>query len=281
MQKLLRDELVKFSHGWRDDLCHEWRAALADVEPSAASVSSTLSFSPRELIFPARRAEPLVTAREDAHVFRALDGLTPPKVRCVLLGQDPYPLAARATGRSFEQGESSDWASLKCSASLAGLVRHLAEHRTNNPSFRGAGGLRRAVASAEVKLEEPRQLFDRWQHAGVLCLNTGLTLTRYRKGGAPEQINGHIPFWTPVVQGILHHLARREESKLVVLLMGKAARLAADASEFRKTAEANGRWLKCVAGVRVNHPSYTSPGPNPFTEVNKALAKMDAPPINW
>ena len=277
----LRDELVAFSRGWRNDLSAEWQTALADVNPSAAAVSEILSFSALQPIFPGRRHAPLRVAREDAHVFRALDDLAPGSVRCVLLGQDPYPRADRATGRAFEQGEAEDWSSLKASPSLAGLVRHLAEYRTRNPTFRGAGGFRRAVASEKVRLESPRDLFDRWQNAGVLCLNTGLTLTRYRKGGAPEQKNGHLPFWTPVVRGILNHLSRREGGKLVLLLMGRAAWNAADGLEYRE-AVANGRRpTMSVEEVKVYHPSYTRAGPNPFTLANDALARMGEERIHW
>ncbi len=72
-------------------------------------------------------------------------------------------------------------------------------------------------------LEQPRALFDRWQGSGVLCINTGLTLTHYATGGSPEQLHGHIPFWTPVVQEVLRHLARHATLPLVFLLLGKPA----------------------------------------------------------
>lgn len=277
----LRDELVQFATDWRSDLTEDWRLALADVEPCASAVCSKLTYTPEKPIYPSRRSRPLEKARDDAHVFRALDELSPARVRCVLLGQDPYPYICQATGRSFEQGEASTWQTLKSTPSLSGLVRHLAEHRTGDPTFRGKGGLRRAVASSQVGLEGPRELFDRWQDAGVLCLNTGLTLTHYVKGGAPEQLDGHIPFWTPVVQGIMRHLAGCGDDGLVFLLLGKTAREAADTSGIRQAADASGSWQSRVTEVRLNHPAYTAPGPNPFSEVNAALRKMGFAPIEW
>ena len=213
----LRHALSAFAQDWRKDLAPSWQLALKDVEPACAAVGADLNFSITEPVFPARRAQPLPQARCDAHVFRAFDALGPEDVRCVLLGQDPYPCVTRATGRSFEQGEAADWTSTRVTPSLAGLVSWLAEHRTGDGAFRARGGLRRAMRSDAVALEQPRALFDRWQGAGVLCINTGLTLTRYARGGSPEQLRGHIPFWTPVVQEVLRHLAWHATLPLVFL----------------------------------------------------------------
>ncbi|MCT8004048.1 hypothetical protein NZL82_19500 [Sphingomonas sanguinis] len=141
----LRNELSHFVEGWRDDLSEDWRSMLSDVEPAVRDVQEGLTFSTDEPIFPARRDRPHAAARPDAHVFRAFDGIQPAAVRCVLLGQDPYPSLRRATGRSFEQGEGSDWASMKISQSMCGLLQMIAEHRSGDADYRGKGGLRRAL----------------------------------------------------------------------------------------------------------------------------------------
>lgn len=277
----LREALHEFAAGWREDLGSGWRRVLAQVELSTSDVSPDLTFSRTEPIFPARRSDPLPAARGDAHVFRAFDGLEPEEVRCVLLGQDPYPCLRRATGRSFEQGEASDWASLKTSASLSGLVQMLAEFRTGDAGYRGRGGLRRAVASPEAAIEPPRELFDRWQRRGVLCLNSALTLTRYRRGGAPEQLEGHVPFWRPLVSGVLRRLAEGVDRQVVLLLLGRVARDAADRAGVRLAAEASGTWARSVDEVRLHHPSFRSPGVNAFTEVNARLEAMGGCGIDW
>lgn len=51
----------------------------------------------------ARPAYPPLRAGNDGrHLFRAFNGINPDQVRVVVIGQDPYPERARATGRAFE-----------------------------------------------------------------------------------------------------------------------------------------------------------------------------------
>lgn len=280
---LLREELQRFVRDWRSDLPGDWDRALGDVEPSFEAVNPELLFNSQQPVFPARRASQLPQARADAHVFRAFDELQPSDVRCVLLGQDPYPRISRATGRSFEQGDAPDWLSTSIATSMRALVPMLAECRTGSEIFRRANGFERAVASADVDLEPPQVLFDRWQEAGVLCLNAALTLTRYVPGGAPEQLDGHIPFWAPVIERILRHLAARENGAIVFLLLGQPAQRLSDATGVRTAAEASGTWGRTVDEVRLPHPvapRFTT-GLNPFIEVNKGLERMGAQSIPW
>ena len=277
----LRDELSQFIEGWRHELSEAWRSVLSDVEPAARDVREELTFSTNEPIFPARRGRPYAAARPDAHIFRSFDKLDPEDVRCVLLGQDPYPCLARATGRSFEQGEASDWNSLQISPSLSGLVQMLAEHRTGDPRYRVKGGLRRALKADEVGIEPPQELFDRWENQGVLCLNAGLTLTRYARGGTKEQVQGHIAFWRPVVASILRFLARRAEGQVVFLLLGKHAWQAADRTGIRPEALAAGTWDRSVGEVRPYHPSYRGSKRNGLIEANNRFAAMGVKGIDW
>lgn len=205
----LRSALAEFALDWRDDLPPRWRTALADVAPDPLAVLETLTFAATEPIYPARRRAALPGARADAHVFRAFDGVAPSRVRCVLLGQDPYPQLSRATGRSFEQGDLGAWSprAADVAASLRVLLRMLVAARTGDASplaLPWAAFVRHAEG---LPIEPPRALFDHLQSQGVLCLNAGLTITRYRAGGAPEQTRGHIPFWRPVVGQVLRTLA--------------------------------------------------------------------------
>lgn len=277
----LRNALSRFVEGWRDDLSEAWRSVLNDVEPAVRDVGEELTFSTNEPIFPARRERPHTAARPDAHVFRAFDGIQPAEVRCVLLGQDPYPSLERATGRSFEQGEGYDWASMKISQSMCGLLQMLAEHRTEDPDYRGKGGLRRALKANDVNIEPPSELFDRWRDQGVLCLNTGLTLTRYVRGGAKEQLQGHIPFWRPVVAGVMRFLARRTDGQVVFLLLGKHAWKIADLTGIQAEAQAAGTWGRSVGEARPYHPSFRGSKRNGLIEANDQFAAMGVDGIDW
>lgn len=278
---LLNEKLSRFAQDWQSDLSDRWQAALADVEPAAHAVAPDLISPEGEPIFPARRRHPLEGARADAHVFRAFDGLEPENVRCVLLGQDPYTKIPQATGRSFEQGDADDWASMKATPSLSGLISLLAEHRTGESGFTSRGGFRRAVASPAAAIEPPRQLFDKWQRAGVLCINAGFTLTCYARGGSPAQLKGHIPFWSPVTKEVLRHLVQRPDRRLVLLLLGRHAWNVADELDVKLASEEAGTWLESVHEVRLPHPASRLRCDNPFSEVNACFERMGEGGVDW
>jgi uracil-DNA glycosylase len=284
---LLRAALTEFLTNWRADLTPEWRAALGDVDPAFADVRADLQFFADQPIYPSRRAAPLAAARPDAHVFRAFDATVPKDIRCVLVGQDPYPKIARATGRSFEQGDLASWDQTGVASSLKRLLQMMANERTASTQFTSAGGwakLRSAIASGDLDFGTPRELFDRLQEQeGLLFLNASLTITRYKQGGAPEQLFGHIPLWSPIIGKALSTLAQRTAGHVVFLLLGAPAHRVADRVRIREIAEQAGVWGTRVDEVRLSHPASTGffGGKNPFHEVNARLSAMGAAPIRW
>jgi uracil-DNA glycosylase len=283
----LRDALADFSLNWRDDLSSKWRTVLAGVDPNLLGVGSTLTFDPAGPIYPSRRSSPLPGARSDAHVFRAFEGLAPSKVRCVLIGQDPYPTLSRATGRSFEQGDLDQWApsASAVASSLRVLLRMLIVARTGDTAVlkMSWSSFAKLVATPAIQLEAPRDLFDHLQSQGVLCLNAALTITRYRSGGAPEQINGHLPYWRPVIGQVLRSLAARSTGQVVFLCLGQFAQKLLTSERVKADATAAGTWDVRATDVSLAHPVAPGflGGPNPFLVVNERLTAMGAPPIGW
>jgi uracil-DNA glycosylase len=281
----LRDALNDFSVGWRDDLSPTWRSALAEVGPNPLGVLSTLTFAPAEPIYPTRRNVVLAGARADAHVFRAFDAVEPSNVRCVLIGQDPYPALSRATGRSFEQGDIAAWTGKASSvaSSLRVLLRMLVAARTGNTAVLKMNWASFMQFAATISLESPRDLFDRLQAQGVLCLNAGLTITRYKSGGSPEQTKGHIPFWKPVVGQVLRSVATRQTGHVVFLCLGQYAQKLLVSERVELEAGVAGTWGTRATLVALPHPvapGFIS-GPNPFVAVNAQLASLGAAPIAW
>jgi len=281
----LRDALGDFSLNWRDDLSPKWRAVLAGVSPDALGVLDTLTFAATEPVYPTRRNVVLAGARADAHVFRAFDGVEPSQVRCVLIGQDPYPALSRATGRSFEQGDLDAWMAKAASvaSSLRVLLRMLVAARTGNATVLKMSWSNFVKFTASMPLESPRELFDHLQSQGVLCLNAGLTITRYKSGGAPEQTKGHIPFWKPVVGQVLRSLATRNSGHVVFLCLGQFAQKLLTSERVKLDATAAGTWGTRALDVAMPHPvapGFIS-GANPFLAVNAKLASMGASTIDW
>jgi uracil-DNA glycosylase len=282
---MLRNALSEFATGWKNDLSPTWRSVLAQVNPDPLSVLSTLTFEPTEPIYPTRRHIVLPGARADAHLFRAFDGVEPAQVRCVLIGQDPYPTLSRATGRSFEQGDLTAWTDKAgaVASSLRVLLRMLVAARTGNTAVLKMRWAKFAQFVSTISLESPRELFDHLQSQGVLCLNAGLTITRYKAGGALEQTKGHIPFWKPVVGQVLRSVATRPTGQVVFLCLGRYARDLLVSERVETNAIAAGTWGKRATRVLLLHPVAPGflNGPNPFVAVNRKLTSLGSSPISW
>ncbi|MBL8484955.1 MAG: hypothetical protein JNJ60_22355 [Rhodocyclaceae bacterium] len=284
----LRAALESFLTDWRSDLPDAWRGILAGVEPDFGAIAAHLTLEPNERIFPLRKghADPLAPAH--SHMFRALDGSAPDAVRAVLLGQDPYPEIRRATGRSFEQGDLSNWQG-EVAKSLRHIIQVLAEHRAPDPDYvpRDSAwpGVSARIVAGNPAIELPAGLFDRWQEAGVMCLNLGLTLSRFDDRDAPaaDRVQpAHMGLWKPVVTTIVRHLAQRPGRPLLVLLWGGMAQKAVDQMRLN-SARQDGESPAQLAVVRRIHPVMPAflQLPDPFAQANAALETIGAAPINW
>ena len=100
MPKLL-DEMERYLGHWQDDLPSAWRTRLDSVAPKLDAIPRDASLDLDARIVPVRRNR--------GRVFYALEGIDPSDVNAVMLGNDPYSDPIRATGRSFEQGDLTEW----------------------------------------------------------------------------------------------------------------------------------------------------------------------------
>ncbi len=293
----LRRALEEMLDGWREDLDPGWRTALAGVEPAFAAVDPALEHESWEPIFPARKGKTIPGAPPRAHIFRALDGVDPGHVRALVIGQDPYPNVSWATGRAFEQGDLTEWLPNPrlISDSLERIIPSVAAARTGNREYTDPAHAARAwarvtgdLASGTLKLPSPSTIFDGWQRQGVVFLNSGLTLSRFERGGSAQQLRGHIPLWQPIVRAILRHVATRPAGHVVFMLWGKVARDLFDASGIEAAAKQAGTWQTRVRTAEHGHPAAVTGGvplffrePNPFLAANQALQEMGQSAIDW
>ena len=280
----LKDALEETFAGWREDLDSAWRGVLGCVELGFDAVDASLTVEAWEPIFPARRGRAFPGAPPGAHVFRAFDGLAPEDVRCVVLGQDPYPCPAFATGRAFEAGNVARWCELDkmFSPSVRALVQLVVAARTGEA--RHAEGFERwpstlaDIESGRVEFEPPAALADRWVASGVLLLNSALTLSRFDPAAGPHQARGHLPFWRPVLLAVLHHLAARH-APLVCIGFGDAA-----ASLLRGAGLDEADPPAHVRVILRPHPAAAGELfalANPLSLCNRHLESMDAAPVDW
>ena len=284
MAMKLRAALQATLHGWQEDIDPPWHDVARNVALAFDDVDPTLELEPWEPIFPARRGRIFPGAPAGAHMLRAFDGITPDDVRCVILGQDPYPCPAFAAGRAFEAGNVARWRELDkmFSPSVRAFIQMIVAARTGEAayarSFAQWPQTLAAIEAGAVDLEAPGALADRWAASGVLLLNTSLTLSRFRREGDPHQVKGHLPLWRPLMVRVVEHLARRETPAVFLGFGDAAAETLSAAGLGEPESDAGGHVL-----LRP-HPAEADAflaQENPFSLCNRRLHAMGAAPVDW
>ncbi len=283
MANRLRSALRETLQGWQEDVEPAWRDVVRSVALAYGDVEPALEIEPWEPIFPARRGAVFPGAPAGAHMLRAFDGIAPEDVRCVILGQDPYPCPAFATGRAFEAGNVAHWRELDkmFSPSVRALIQTIIAARTGEArharSFADWPATLAAIESGAVDLEAPEALAERWVASGVLLLNTSLTLSRFQREVDPHQRRGHLPLWRPLMIRVIEHLAGRG-TPVVFIGFGDAA------AETIQAAGLNGPDVSDERVILRPHPAEADAFlalENPFTLCNRHLRTMGAPAVDW
>ena len=284
MPMRLLDALRETLDGWIEDVDPAWRPVFREVTLGFAEVDPALMIEPWEPIFPARRHKIFPGAPKGAHMLRAFDGLDPASVRCIILGQDPYPSADFATGRAFEAGIGR-WRELEkmFSHSVRTFMQQLCAARTGRADLAtDIDQWPRVIAAIEdgtIALETPRALMDGWVAQGVLALNSALTLSRFAVELDPHQSRGHLPLWRPLLLRTLAFLAAQKRP-IVFIAYGRIAIEALHAAGIADLARAPGP----IALIEREHPAAGNAVlalPNPFALCNDLLRGRSAEPIRW
>ena len=283
MARRLKSALREALEGWQEDIHPPWRDVVGDVSLAFGDVDPTLELEPWEPIFPARRGRVFPGAPAGAHMLRAFDGIRPEDSRCVILGQDPYPCPAFATGRAFEAGNVARWRELDkmFSPSVRAVIQMILAARTGEARYAQSiaqwPATLAAIEAGAVDLEAPDALADRWVASGALLLNSSLTLTRFRREVDPHQARGHLPLWRPLMVRVLTHLAKRR-APVVFLGFGDAAAETLRAAGLGESDAGDGRVI-----LRP-HPAEADAVlalENPFALCNRQLREMGAAPVDW
>lgn len=279
----LREAMTEFMVDWSNDLDPNWRTPLAGARPALDAIASDLHLEVWEPIFPVRRGKHFPGMPAGAHCLRAFDGISPEEVRCVVLGQDPYPEPGFATGRAFEAGNVAGWRELDkmFSKSIRAYMQLIVSARTGEASYADSFAawpkVLQAIESGAVAVERPFEIADRWVKEGVLLLNASLTLTRFEVRPDRHQSEGHLRLWQPIILQALRTLSQRGQP-LVFIGFGDAA---ADALAQAGVNESAGGHLRCILR---DHPALADSvlgRPNPFILCNNYLEEMGARPIAW
>ena len=259
---------------WRDDLTPAWREFFEGVEPDTDRLPDweVPEVAPPRLNLehPREAGDPVPLH----HMARAFDGLTPERVKVVILGQDPYPKPNRPTGRAFEDGTWDAANPQAVADSLRRLLQSAAAHE--RPDL-GVSEERddwarvcHAIQAEEIVPPATPTFFDALAAQGVLSVNAAWTFT----GRANEQKGVHLRVWKPVVNHLLRDLAKSDQP-VVFLLLGEEARKAFCAAD---------PVCNRTAIVDNAHPRSRQffERRNPLARVNEALGKLGVPdPITW
>lgn len=290
MAARLSDAMREILDGWAHDLDPAWRGALGTVELGFDAMAPDLMIEPWEPVFPARKGRVFPGAPRGAHMLRAFDGVRPERVTCVILGQDPYPCPAFATGRAFEAGNVAVWREFEkmFSCSMRTLLQLIVVARTGDATYGRSveewDRLIRDIEAGRAVLPKPAEIADLWVAQGVLLLNASLTLSRFAVEGDPHQLRGHLPLWRPLIMATVRHLVGRAGRPLVLMAFGApAADLLRDcALGVPEDDLAQGH--ETVGCIVREHPARGDAvlvRPNPFQACNRLLAQMNAAPIAW
>ena len=309
----LATRLRKELGDWREHLPPVWRQHFDGVGLDFDGVDSELSLSPSSRIWPQARNKD-TGGPANASTFRAFMALAPEDVRVVIFGNDPYTRIEQATGRSFEQGDLSNWKqdlrvarrvspslkSILCAAAATApgaqdydLVdrRAVVDYKPKttvgdalgrDPVWFCHAELVHALLSGGVCLPSPTRLFDRWTKQGVLWLNRTLTYTKWDDIGKPGHRRSHQRMWKPFTDRAIEVLVGLAIQRPIVFVFwgGEARELRA---QVRKTAKAKGAPPQAVRETAAGHPQWP-PGyfqeGNPLAAINEAIGSAGAP-VRW
>lgn len=279
----LADAMEEVLTGWAADLEPAWHRVLGNIALGFDAMEPSLELEPWEPIFPARRGKRFPGAPSEAHMLRAFDGIDPADVRCVVLGQDPYPEPGFCTGRAFEAGNVIAWRELDkmFSKSVRAFIQLVCAARSGDDSYAASFDAwprtLTDIESGAIGLEQPDRLAQRWVDQGVLLLNASLTLSRFQVGVDPHQAQGHVPLWRPLMERVLSYLKDRE-SPVVFIGFGEVA---AETLQFAGIGEGIAAPKACILR---QHPAFAEQvlgRENPFTLCNNHLEAMGVRPIGW
>lgn len=121
-------------------------------------------------------------------------------IKVVILGQDTYPQAGVATGRSFEVGNLTSWNSWFRQVSLKHIIQNIYGCYTGKSPYCNFSEIQKEILNGNFKILPPNELFDSWNKQGVMCLNAALTC----KCGEP---GSHSEYWRDFSEGLLRFIS--------------------------------------------------------------------------
>jgi len=199
-----------------------------------------------------------ITPRKDL-VLRFLS-LPLKKAKAIILGQDPYPQEAVATGRAFEVATLVSWGEPFKNVSLRNVVRAI--YAADTGEYLTFNEIKQQILKG-WHIAMPNEIFKSWEMQGVLLLNTSFTCSIGKPGS-------HAEFWQEFTQKLLAYI-NEKNPELFWLLWGNHAHKITEELELKNA-------------IRTMHPMMCAQKDNRptdflFGKVN--CFKETAHVINW
>ncbi len=275
---LLREKMSRYLRpNWKRGLpCELWHNFFDNCpEPDLNAIPDQLQIDDHVVVIPGRGQVAPAQAPQGAHLCRPFNGITPGDVRVVVIGQDPYPDIAKATGRAFEDGAWDGQRTEDIAISLKPLILAALAMRDGREDLFRAGRwpvVRREIRSNHLRIPPLSEYFDGLTDQGVLFVNAAWTYTR------GEDLEHHLSLWRPVMRFLLSQLIHEAPHRLVFVMFGACAQQVFAAANVEEVAQAVGR---PVERIERRHLSRMPLVNNPWADVNRLLGDGGDGGIDW
>lgn len=183
-------------------------------------------------------------------VFRAFELTPPDKVRCVIVGQDPYHTPSVANGLAFSVNEGA-----KFQPSLRNIFKEL---------------------NSDIGCLIPRSGdLTPWAERGVLLLNTSLTVKEH------EPMSHKKWHWDIVTHDVLRVCMELDQPVVFMLWGGYAHKFAEDDVPVEGKLIIKSSHPSPLGATKGNAEIPAFIGSRPFSRANKFLTDNGAEPIDW
>jgi uracil-DNA glycosylase len=178
------------------------------------------------------------------NIFKAFNSCAYHNLRCVFLGQDPYPQEGVATGVAFANSLEMNG----ISPSLKVLLESARKYYNDIPY--GFGELDKTLSI--------------WQEQGVLLLNSALTVVNNRPGS-------HMFIWRPFVSSLLNNIAVSKPNVIFVLF--------GDAAKSLKEFIGNSSYIETIHPSFCSRNNILLP--DIFKQIDDIMVSRGEIPIYW
>lgn len=294
--------------GWKSRLPKKWRLHVANVELDFDDIDPKATLQSNERIWPQETNDGRPTG---AHLFKAFRDVASEEVRVVVFGNDPYTHLEQATGRSFEQGNLSNWKrdildpNVRFSPSLKTILaaaletsksaKHfpLVDKRVvfdpsqfkyipkskwgkwnygRSPEWVAHLALEIVLANGLVKLPSPKQIFGYWAKQGVLWANRTLTFTKWETDvSKPGHRRSHQKLWAPFTDRVIETLVSNASKQRPIVF----ALWGSEAKEIGKIVKKKAKKFKTTKFVKFCETGHPQRPENYFLSKGKLINPLD------